>query len=178
MKAIVYVGASLDGFIAGQNGEIDWLAPFENDEVAARYRAFCETIDIFVIGRSTFETARSFPLWPYPKKVVVLSSTMQRLPEILSADAEVVSLPPRGLLVDLSRRGCSCVCVDGGKVVQNFLREDCIDEMIITRVPLLLGGGIPLFSDLDRQLRFSHVNSTVFSNGLVQSHYIRSRSFY
>jgi len=176
MKATVYVGVSLDGFIARKNGEIDWLAPFENEEVATSYREFCETIDVFVIGRGTLETALSFPAWPYQKQVFVLSSTLRTLPDFLRSRAEITSLSPRSMLSELSRRGFSSVYVDGGKVIQSFLREDCIDEMILTRVPMLLGGGIPLFGELSQALRFTHSRSVPYKNGLVKSHYLRTRT--
>jgi dihydrofolate reductase len=75
----------------------------------------------------------------------------------------------------LSNEGFSNIYVDGGKVIQGFLKEDCIDEMIITKVPELIGSGIPLFGDLERDLSFEHIQTTVYSNGLVKSHYVRKR---
>lgn len=176
MKTTIYVGVSLDGYIARKNGEIDWLAPFQSDEVATSYRDFCETIDVFVIGRGTFETALSFPAWPYDKQVIVLSSTLRSLPDDLHSRVELASAPPRSLLSGLSRRGFTSAYVDGGKVIQSFLREDCIDEMILTRVPLLLGGGIPLFGELSQALRFTHAESVSYKNGLVKSRYLRFRN--
>jgi len=88
----------------------------------------------------------------------------------------VHSLMPKAMLDFLSDQGFSKIYVDGGQVIQGFLRDDCIDEMIITRVPMLIGGGIPLFGDLVKDLRFHHVRTKVFPNGLVMSHYRRNRT--
>jgi len=175
MRAIVYVGTSLDGFIAKNNDDIEWLVQFQNDEVQKEYEEFIKRIDAILIGRGTFEKVLTFPSWPYSKKVFVLSTTIKQVPETLKEKATVVSMNPKELLTYLSGRGYSSIYVDGGKVIQSFLREDCIDEMIITKVPLLLGSGIPLFGHLDKDLLFRHMQTKTLSNGLVKSFYERMR---
>ncbi len=157
MKTRVLIGTSLDGFIARKNGDIDWLVPFADPEVNAGYEEFIKDIDAVVIGRGTFETVLSFPSWPYAQKVFVLSTTLKELPASVKGKATLVSMKPGELLPYLSREGFSNVYVDGGKVIQSFLREDCIDELIISRVPILLGSGIPLFGYLEDDLKFMHV---------------------
>ncbi len=175
MKTIAYVGTSLDGYIARTNGDIDWLAPFESREINDSFREFLGRIDAIVMGRHTFETVLTIPTWPYERKVFVLSSRMKHAPERVKGKATVVSMKPRALLGYLSREGFSSVYVDGGKVIQDFLREDCLDELIVTRVPVLLGDGIPLFGHPGNELRFKHRETTVYPNGLVKSHYERER---
>ena len=175
MKAIVYIGTSLDGFIAKKNDDIDWLTQFQNAEVHEHYAEFINRIDAIVIGRGTFEKVLSFPSWPYSKKLFVLSTTIKQLPEALADKATLVSLKPKELLNYLSRLGYSSIYVDGGKVIQSFLQEDCVDEMIITRVPLLLGNGISLFGHLDNDLLFRHMQTKILSNGLVKTFYERIR---
>lgn len=174
MKTIVYIGTSLDGFIARKDGEIDWLVKFEKP-VRVDYAKFISKIDAVVMGRHTFEKVLTFPVWPYKMKVFVLSATMKQLPEKLRGEATVLSMKPKDLLNYLSDEGFSNIYVDGGKVIQSFLKEDCIDEMIITKAPVLIGSGLPLFGDLDQDLPFKHVRTKVYSNGLVKSHYKRKR---
>ncbi len=175
MKASVYIGTSLDGFIAGLDGDIEWLVKFQNQEVIDSYEQFIRRIDAIVIGRGSFEKVLSFPSWPYDKKVFVLSSSIREVPEIVKDKVAILSMPPKELLKYFSKEGLPRLYIDGGKVIQDFLREDCIDEMIITRVPELIGKGIPLFGFLDQALLFRHVQTNIYSNGLVKSHYERVR---
>ena len=176
MTSTVYVGTSLDGFIAKKDGSIDWLAPFENEEIGDSYRQFISTIDAVVIGRGTFEKILMSTSWPYEKNAFLLSTSMTRVPEMLKEKVMILSMKPKEVLSYLSGKGFSNVYVDGGKVIQGFLREDCIDELIITRVPVLIGSGIPLFDSLDKTLEFTHVGTDVYSNGLVKSRYKRKRA--
>ena len=176
MKTTVYIGTSLDGFIARKDGNIDWLVKFQNQEVSDSYTEFMGKIDVIVIGRGTFDTVLTFPSWPYEKKVFLLSNSVKQLPERLEGKVIVLSMKPKELLNYLSKEGFSDIYVDGGKVIQSFLKEDCIDEMIITKVPELIGDGIPLFGSLDNDLQFKHVQTNVYSNGLVKSRYERKRN--
>src|SRR5262245_35597690 len=98
MKTFVYVGASIDGFIAGENGDLEWLSPFGNEEVLESYKEFISKIDAIVIGRGTFETVLNFPQWPYDKKVFVLSNTLKQLPESVREKATLISRKPRELI--------------------------------------------------------------------------------
>jgi dihydrofolate reductase len=175
MRTSVYVGTSLDGFIARPNGDLDWLDNSENHnrEVLESYNEFISTIDAIVIGRGTFEKVLTFPSWPYEKKVFVLSTGLTQLPESVREKAALLSMKPHEVLRYLANQGFSHVYVDGGKVIQSFLKDDCIDELIITKIPVLLGGGIPLFGELDRDLHFKHVRTKVYSNGLVKNQYER-----
>jgi dihydrofolate reductase len=176
MKTTVYIGTSLDGFIARKDGNIDWLVKFQNQEVSDSYTEFMGKIDAIVIGRGTFDTVLTFPSWPYEKEVFLLSNSVKQLPERLKGKVTVLSMKPKELLNYLSKEGFSNIYVDGGKVIQSFLKEDCIDEMIITKVPELIGDGIPLFGSLDNDLQFRHVQTNVYSNGLVKSRYERKRN--
>jgi dihydrofolate reductase len=173
MKTFVYVGASLDGYIARTSGDISWLAGFENKEVTDSYNTFILGMDAIVIGRGTYETVLTFPHWPYEKKVFLLSTTVRQVPETLIGKLTVLSMKPGELRKYLSDNGFSSIYIDGGKVIQDFLKEDYIDELIITRVPLLLGSGIPLFGYHYKSIAFTHVRTDVYSNGLVKSHYER-----
>jgi dihydrofolate reductase len=173
MKTIVYIGTSLDGFIARTDGEIDWLVQFANDEANRAYEELTGRIEAIVIGRGTFEKVLTFPSWPYDKKVFVLSSSIKKAPDPISQKVTILSMKPRELLIHLSDLGYSSIYVDGGKVIQDFLKEDLINELIISKAPVLIGSGIPLFGELDADLTFKHIRTEACSNGLVRSCYKR-----
>ena len=171
----VYVGASLDGFIARRNGSFDWLSQFADQDAVDAYKSFMAGIDVIVIGRGTFETVLDFPAWPYERPVVVLSRTMREVPQNLAENVSLARLGPKELLSELSEKGFRSAYIDGGKVIQSFLADDLIDELMIARVPVLLGDGIPLFGYLSHDLEFKHQRTATFSNGLIRSYYTRQR---
>jgi dihydrofolate reductase len=165
----VFVGASVDGFIARPNGDLDWL-PAGGGEPHG-YDEFIASVDAIVIGRKTFETVLAFEAWPYgAKRVVVLSSR----PVDLSAAKGVVeqmSGSPAEIVSRLAASGADHLYVDGGITVQRFLRAGLIQRLIITRVPVLIGDGIPLFGSLPGDVRLRHVATRHYPSGLVQSEY-------
>ena len=170
----IFIATSLDGFIARKNGELDWLIGSANTEGGEDYgyQEFISSIDTLVMGRNTFERVLNFNEWPYAgKKVVVLSSGAPRIPDSLSDSVEVMSGTPVEVVRRLSGRGARHVYVDGGKTIQGFLRAGLIQDMTITRIPILLGDGIPLFGELDRDMMFHHVETKTYGNGFVQSTY-------
>ena len=175
MKTIVYIGSSLDGFIARKDGDINWLTQFANDEAINAYKELISRIDAIVIGRGTFEKVVTFPTWFYQQKVFVLSTQIKKIPDNLKEKVSVLSMKPEELLLYLSDKGYSNIYVDGGKVIQSFLNEDLLDELIISRVPVLIGEGIPLFGWLDHDIAFKHINTNIFSNGLVMSRYEKTQ---
>jgi dihydrofolate reductase len=172
----VYIAASLDGFIARPDGGIDWLhsipTPAGEDY---GYADFMTSVDAVVIGRRTFDTVLTFSPWPYTKPVFVLSTTLKDPPEHLRGKVRVLSLSPPDVLRHLSSEGYGHAYVDGGKTIHLFLKEDLIDELIVTRIPILLGNGIPLFVERVGDLRFTHIETSVYANGFVKSHYRRER---
>ena len=176
MKSMVYIGTSLDGFIARKDGDIDWLTQFANDEAIHAYEEFMNRVDAIVIGKGTFEKVLTFPSWPYEKKVFVLSTSIKQVPDTVRHKITILSMEPKELLHYLSDQGFSGIYVDGGKVIQSFLKEDLIDELIISKVPVLLGNGIPLFDLLTTSLLFKHLHTEVSANGLVRSYYERKRT--
>ncbi len=172
----VYIASSLDGFIATKDGGIDWLNDLPNPERSDYgYSEFIESIDAIIMGRKTFETVLNFDPWPYNKPVFVLSNTISEIPEELKDRMEIVKGEIRTILQDLIQRGYHDLYIDGGGAIQSFLKEDLIDEMIITRVPILLGDGIPLFRNLRHTLKFKHIKTIVYNDDLVKSHYKRKK---
>jgi dihydrofolate reductase len=175
MKSKVYIGTSLDGFIARKNGDFSWLSKFANDEAIKAYEEFINTVDAIVIGKGTFEKVLTFPSWPYTKKVFVLSTSLKEVPGSVKEKVIILSMQPKDLLSYLSGLGILNIYIDGGSVIQNFLKEDLVDELIIAKAPILIGSGIPLFNYLDFDLQFRHIKTQVQTNGLVRSYYERIR---
>ena len=173
MNTIVYVGTSLDGFIARPNGEFDWLSQFANDEAIRAYEELINRIDAIVIGRGTFEKVLTFASWPYEKRVFVLSTSITEVPENIRGKVTILSMDPVALLSYLSTMGYSNIYIDGGKVIQSFLKRDLVNELIVSKAPMLIGSGIPLFGYLDHDLEFRHIRTDVCSNGLIRSYYER-----
>jgi dihydrofolate reductase len=168
MKASVFVGTSVDGFIARQNGDLDWL-PAGGGEPHG-YDEFIATVDTIVIGRKTFETVLGFDAWPYGgKRVVVLSS--ERIDLSPAAARGGLVGDPTEIVSSLAARGAHHLYVDGGITVQRFLRAGLIDRLVITRVPVLIGDGIPLFGSLSQDVPLRHVATRSYPSGLVQSEY-------
>ncbi len=176
-KNIVFIAKSLDGYIAGKNGELDWLHAIPNpDNIGMGYYKLMEEIDAIVMGRTTFETVLGFGgEWPYSKHIFVLSNSLKAIPEKLDQKATLIKGTPQEILNQVHERGYFNLYIDGGRTVQDFLAEDLIDELRITTIPILLGGGFPLFGELMEPLEFEHVASHLFLDQIVQNCYRRKR---
>lgn len=170
MKASVFIATSLDGFIARANGDLDWLP--HGDTEPHGYDEFIATVDALVIGRKTFETVLTFDTWPYGDKLVVVLSSSSLPPAPARARVEHMSGDPADIMLQLAARGIGHVYVDGGITIQRFLAGGLIQHLTITRIPVLLGDGIPLFGRLERDIPMTHVSTRQFAGGLVQSEYI------
>ena len=176
-KNSVFIATSIDGFIADENGGIEWLNMVPNPEhVDAGYTDFTKDIDALVMGRITFETVCGFDVdWPYNKPVYVLSNSLKEIPESHRGKAELVKGSLTGVLNHIHSKEHFRLYIDGGTTIQSFLKEDLIDEMIITTIPILLGEGYSLFASLPKALKFELVETKVFLNQLAQRHYKRMR---
>lgn len=176
-KNKVFIATSLDGYIADENGGIDWLHSIPNPENNDMgYVEFIHQIDALVMGRTTFETVCGFDMdWPYQKPVFVLSNSMTGIPEEYKDKAELVKGTLNEILQQIHKKGYYSLYIDGGRTIQSFLKEDLIDEMTITIIPYLLGGGIPLFAELPERLEFELVDSKIYLDKVVQNHFVRKR---
>lgn len=171
----VFIAVSLDGYIARPDGAIDWLTegwPADGNDYG--YADFMASIDGLVMGRGTFEKALIFPEWPYAKPVVVLSQTLRAddVPVHLRGSVRITDAAPAQIMQELDIAGWKRAYVDGGQVIQSFLAQGLIADLVITRLPVLIGRGLMLFgSDLAADVRLSHVRTTTYPSGFVQSHY-------
>jgi dihydrofolate reductase len=173
----VFIARSLDGYIADKNGGLDWLNSVPNpDQLDFGYSEFIKDIDALLMGRITFETVCAFDCdWPYKQKVFVLSTTLHSVPEAYKEKAEIVKGPVSEILGKINQKGFTNLYIDGAKTIQSFLRADLIDELIITTIPVLLGGGTSLFGELPAKMELEHLESKVYLNALVQDRYRRKK---
>jgi dihydrofolate reductase len=174
----VFIATSIDGYIADRNGGLDWLNEVPNpDGIDMGYGEFIKGIDAVVMGRKTFETVCGFDIdWPYTVPVFVISNSLKSIPVKYSGFAELVSGSLREILDLIHKKDYNNLYIDGGTTIQGFLREDLIDEMTITTIPVLLGGGARLFSDLPDELKFELAESKVFLGQIVQNCYTRLKT--
>jgi dihydrofolate reductase len=171
MTASVFVGTSLDGFIARRNGEFDFLPPGGGEPHG--YKEFIASVDAIVIGRNTFETVLPMKPWPYgDKRVVVLSSRPLDFSTVIGGVVEQMSGTPAEIVSKLAASGAHHLYIDGGITIQHFLRAGLIQRLIITRVPVLIGDGIPLFGSLLHDIRLRHIATRQYPSGLVSSEYL------
>lgn len=174
-RCAVFIATSLDGYIARADGGIDWLERVQQGLPPGEdcgYGRFISTVDGLVMGRKTLELVLSFPQWPYGDLPVhVLSSQWTALPPGVPASVSLSQEAPAALVRRLSEQGARRLYVDGGATIQRFLQDGLIDELTITRIPILLGGGRPLFGALERDIEWEHVDTRTYPLGLVQSVY-------
>ncbi|SEB36255.1 Dihydrofolate reductase [Tenacibaculum sp. MAR_2009_124] len=176
-KNSVFIATSIDGYISDKNGKIDWLNTIpnpSNDDMG--YNEFMIGIDALVMGRKTFETVCSFDVdWPYEKPVFVLSNSLQEVEEELKDKVFLIHGSLKEVLHQIRKKGFKNLYIDGGATIQSFLKEDLIDEFVITTIPILLGGGTSLFSELPKKMEYELVNTKQYLNAISQNRFRRKR---
>lgn len=171
IQVSAFIATSLDGFIAREDGAVDWLPnPDAADDCG--FAEFFSSVDCLVMGRRTLETVLEFGQWPYgDKRVLVLSQSMSKVPSPLVGKVELYSGSLSALVELLESDGCSRIYVDGGATIRSFLNEKLLTDITITTIPILLGCGIRLFAETERDISLEHIKTSVCSEGFVQSHF-------
>jgi dihydrofolate reductase len=170
MRIRVFVGVSIDGFLAREDGRLDFLGPFEGEDHG--YQAFMAGIDALVVGRATYDTVRAFDAWPWAgKRVVVL--THRPIDARHGETTHEGALGP--LVAQLAAEGVGDVYLDGGVAIRQGLAEDLVDEITISTVPRTIGTGRPLFGGAPQTTAWRLGGVRSFPNGLVQARYERAR---
>jgi dihydrofolate reductase len=178
MANSIFIACSIDGFIAKKDGDIDWLTNIPNeDNNDYGFGEFMKRVDGILMGRRTFEKVMEMDLkeWPYSKPVFILSSTLKAIPDNLRGKAEIVNGSLKHILSTLKNNGINNIYVDGGKTIQSFLKNDLIDEMIISVISILLGEGIPLFGEINREIKFALEKSEYINENIVMNYYRKIR---
>jgi len=170
MTCSVFVGISVDGFMARPDGAVDFLDAGGNEPHG--FSEFYATVDAVVIGRRTYEWVLSYGQWAYGKmRVVALSTQKLDFSPFPKARVEQMSGEPAEIVAKLAASGANHLYVDGGVTIQRFLRAGLIDRLIVTRVPVLIGQGIPLFGSLRHDVRLRHLRTQSYASGMVQTEY-------
>lgn len=170
IKLSVFCGVSVDGFLARPDHSLDFLDAAGQEPHG--FEDFYGSVDVVVIGRKTFEVVLTFGQWFYGKKpVVLLSSRPLDFSSLKNAVIEQMSGEPAEIATQLKSRGFQHAYIDGGITIQRFLAAGCIDRLVITRVPILIGAGIPLFGPVPRDISLRHVETRSYKGGLVQTEY-------
>ncbi len=169
MQGSIFVGTSLDGFIARADGGLDFLS--QGGDEPHGFEEFVASVDALVMGRKTYDIVLEFGAWPYGEKpVFVLSSANIKAPP-KGAVVERMYGNPQDIASEIAARGIDHIYVDGAATIQQFLRAGLIQRLIVTRVPVLIGSGIPLFGDFEHDIALRHIATRHFASGLVQSEY-------
>lgn len=169
LEACIFVGLSVDGFIARPDDDLSWLTSRGEAAGDAGFTPFMESIDALLMGRRTYEAIADLTEWPYlGRPVHVLSRT-------LDADADPrIRVHPNfnDALQALTDAGYKRVYVDGGQTVRLFLSAGLITEMTLSHVPVLIGQGAALFGPLPADISLEHVRTDVLNGGMVQTKYL------
>lgn len=169
----VFIAVSLDGYIARQDGDIGWLLQRDDPTEDHGYAAFIADKDWIVMGRGSYEKILTFDEWPYERPVLVLSRQLADtpVPGALKGKVQFSNRTPKEVIDDLATQNAHRVYIDGGQLIQSFLREGLVADIVITTIPVLLGSGKPLFGSLPHDIDLTLLSSRSFPSGLVQSYY-------
>ena len=173
MTGHVFLGVSLDGFVARLDHRLDWLTKHAATGEDHGYDAFMAGVDGIIMGSGSLRTVLTFGEWPYRKPVIVMSGSLtpSDIPPALAERVRVTDLGPRELMQALRREGWSRAYVDGGRLVQSFISEGLIEDLALTIVPILIGTGIRPFGEIGRDIDLELTDTTAFPSGLVQVRY-------
>lgn len=172
-KVILYIAVTLDGYIAGPNGELDWLHALENpSKTDFGYHAFYDSLDTVILGRKTYSEILGFDVaWPYTDCQTLVVSRSKTL-EITTENTQLVGEEIFEQLPAWKKQpGKNLWLCGGGELITAFLNHGMVDEMILTHIPILLGEGIPLFPGKGKETRFDLVGNETYNNQVVNLHY-------
>lgn len=182
MECSVYIATSIDGYIATTDGGVNWLHTSGNSEADMGdnpdmgFSRFINSIDCMIMGRKCMEVISSMDLspeqWPYDDThIVVLSNTVKEPPENLRGKVEMYSGDIQTLIKKLESNGFKHAYIDGGSTITSFINLKLIDRMTITKAPVLLGEGIPLFGKINQNVKLKNAEATAFPNEFIQIKY-------
>ena len=176
VKVSIFIGTSLDGYIARENGDIDWLNIISKKATPGEdfgFNSFLESVDLIVMGRKTFDQVITFNYWPYKEiKIIVLTSKDIEIPEKLKKTVTTSNTSSSAQLIkELSYQTVNHIYVDGGTVIKDFLSEGLVDEITVTIAPILIGIGKSYSGLLPKDLYLQHLETTVYDFGFVQNKY-------
>ena len=182
MKLSVFIATSTDGYIATVDGGIEWIEAAGNTgadmgkQSDMGFNDFMSTVDCLIMGRKCMEKLSSFNLpeeqWPYGSvRIIALSHSIKHVPDNLRGKVEMCSGDPGELVGQLEAEGYNHAYIDGGSTITDFINHKLITDMVISRVPVLLGSGIPLFGKLDMQVKLGSAEAIAYPNDFITTKY-------
>jgi dihydrofolate reductase len=182
MKCSVFIATSVDGYIATEDGGVDWLHSAGNpdvdlgDEADMGFADYMANIDCMIMGRKCMEKISSFNLspeqWPYGDiRIIVLSNTIKEPPANLHGKVEIYSGEITTLISNLETSGLKHAYIDGGTTITSFINLELINELCLTRAPILLGSGRPLFGKMKKQIKLEKALAKTYPNDFIQVNY-------
>lgn len=174
-KIKLYIATSLDGYIAREDGSLDWLENLPNpDNTDHGYSEFYSGIDTVIMGRKTYEEILGFDVdWPYGNSLSYVVTKDKNF-EIKTEKTEIVNSIDREFIQNLKKQSKEDIwIVGGGKLIARFLELNAIDEMILCMIPVILGRGIPLFPYGSSETTFRFVKSDTYNTGIVNLFYAK-----
>lgn len=167
-KIILYIATSIDGYIAGIDGDLDWLMKYPiNSETNYGYNEFYQSIDTVIMGGKTYRDILNMDvIWPYKNKTtyVITHNPMEAKENIHFITENVIE----NINSLRNKTEKDLWLVGGGKLTAILLDHDLVDEMILTIIPVILGDGIRLFPDKLKESTWHLINSTNYNNGVLQ----------
>lgn len=163
-KIKLFIASSLDEYIAREDGSIDWLPQTGN----SGYNEFYKTVDTVIMGRKTYDQILTFGKYPYEDKtsyVFTRNSNKRK-----DSNVEFVFETEKFLKELISSSGKDIWLVGGAELVSAFLNQDFVDEIILSIIPVVLGKGIPLFKNIQREIKLQLIKTTEYDK-LVELHY-------
>lgn len=182
MKCSVFIATSTDGYIATEDGDVNWLHTAGKQDVDMGdnsdlgFKKYIDSVDCMIMGRKSMEKIASFSLpieqWPYKNlSIFVLSSTLTEIPSGIHGPTEIYNGDVPTLLEKLSNKGFKHAYIDGGSTITSFLNLGLIDKMCITLAPVILGKGKPLFGTLQKQIKLDTISAIAYPNNFIQTNY-------
>lgn len=167
MEISLYIACSVDGFIAGENGDLDWLSMVDDGKTDYGYKQYYDSIDALIMGRLTYEQVLGFGKWPYAGKKTYVFSKKPGLPE--NKDVEIYPHSVEKFSGQMAGQEYKKIwLVGGGNLLLSFIEAKLVDEYIISIIPIILGKGIPLFPAMQIQQNLQLISAEKYDSGLVQ----------
>lgn len=172
-KVIVYIAASLDGYIAKPGDDLSFLGTVQKEGEDYGYGQFVSGVDTVIVGRKTYDwVMNAVPEFPHADKETYV---VTRQPREAIGNTRFYSGSLKELVQQLKSVPGKNIFVDGGAALVNaMLQEDLVDELIVSVVPVMVGEGVRLFKEGIPERQWKHLSTRSFDTGLVQSHYALS----
>ena len=170
-KVILYIATSLDGYIAGKNGDISWLEKYQTKDDDYGYGDFYKSISAAIMGANTYRQELTFKEWPHPdKRTYVISNSKLEKPR--NADIEFYNGSLSKLINNIKDRDKKDIWLVGGsQLIASFINEELLEEARIFIIPTILKEGIPLFKSIEKEIQLSFVKSKEYLNCVVELNY-------